>query len=135
MQRTTIKNFYEQVSGSENQKEFKLGSCFGKVSNWVGAYYYYYQLKKLAKNQDFSNVIKKHKDICNGKEVIKGTRIRPITILYYIMSDSTKTIDVKMKDLKKDYPSLKEQDIKVAILYYIKKTSFRNFCKETCVYF
>lgn len=50
-------------------------------------------------------------DICHGKPCIKGTRIMVSVILDYITAgESTETII-------KEYPTLKEEDIRTAVSY------------------
>lgn len=49
--------------------------------------------------------------VCNGKPVIKGTRIPVSTILEQIAEG------VQWKDLLSDYPELSIKDIRAAVLY------------------
>lgn len=55
-----------------------------------------------------------------GKPVIKGTRL-PVEIIVEKMAYG-QTID----DLKKDYPFLKEEDLKAALLYAAKRLALEE---------
>jgi uncharacterized protein (DUF433 family) len=48
-------------------------------------------------------------DICNGKPVVKGTRITVQTVLEHLSAGDT------VDDLIKYYPSLKKEDIKLCL--------------------
>ena len=49
--------------------------------------------------------------VCNGKPVIKGTRI-PVTVILEQIAQGE-----SWDDLLKGYPELKKEDIKAALLY------------------
>jgi len=53
-------------------------------------------------------------NILAGKPVIKGTRI-PVYLIIELIANGMKT-----KELLKEYPELKEKDIKAALLYASK---------------
>jgi len=53
--------------------------------------------------------------VCNGKPVIKGTRL-PVEIIIEKVAYRATT-----EDLRKDYPFLKEDDIRAALLYAAKR--------------
>ncbi|HEX9862146.1 MAG TPA: DUF433 domain-containing protein [Candidatus Bathyarchaeia archaeon] len=53
-------------------------------------------------------------DILVGKPVIKGTRI-PVHLIIELLANGMTT-----KQILKEYPQLKEQDIKAALLYASK---------------
>ena len=53
-------------------------------------------------------------NVLAGKPVIKGTRIPIYLIIQLIASDMT------IKDVLKEYPELKEDDVKAALLYASK---------------
>ena len=92
----------------------------------------WHELKSKSKNFDYSKYIEKNRDICNGKPIIKGTRIEPITIWNYFMSiEKTDNInmDVIMKKIKEDYPALDDDKILVSFLYCIKTNSFKQLLR------
>ena len=53
-------------------------------------------------------------DVLVGKPVIKGTRI-PVYIIVELVANGVST-----KEILKEYPRLKEEDIKAALLYASK---------------
>jgi uncharacterized protein (DUF433 family) len=53
-------------------------------------------------------------DVLVGKPVIKGTRI-PVYIIVELVAN-----EVSIKEILKEYPRLKEEDIKAALLYASK---------------
>lgn len=122
MQGATMKYFYEQVVGAEDENKSS------KVNVFV-LYYYYRKIKKAVKQIDCSNYIEKNKNICNGKAVIKGTRIQPIVIMRY-MFNPAENVDESQAKILSDYPSIKSDAIMPAVVYYIKTTSFRKFLKD-----
>jgi uncharacterized protein (DUF433 family) len=53
-------------------------------------------------------------DVMVGKPVIKGTRIPVYVIVEFVANGMTK------KEILKEYPQLKEEDVKAALLYASK---------------
>ena len=49
--------------------------------------------------------------VCNGKPVIKGTRI-PVSVILELVAAGVSWVDVLS-----DYPELKQEDIQAALLY------------------
>ncbi len=121
MPETVIRNFYEQVSGKAEVKTPLVSLLFEKISIFFASYYYYHKIKNIAKKQDYRPFITKDKNICNGKNIIIGTRIEPITILRYSMKNGS-----SIKNIKENYPSLNNETIKMALLFAIKTTPFRK---------
>ena len=80
---------------------------------------------------NYSCFIEKNSDICNGEAVIKGTRIKPITIYNYWISnrDKYKNMDLYFEDVKQAYPALDDDKILYAWLYCIRKMSVRKILK------
>ncbi len=60
-------------------------------------------------------------NICHGKPVIKGTRIPVHQILSSLASGDS------VEDLLREYPNLKEEDIKAALAFGSRMTKFDNF--------
>ncbi|MCM1053688.1 MAG: DUF433 domain-containing protein [Ruminococcus sp.] len=125
MQEATIKSFYEQLNDCAD----KNSSIIDRIHSFFESYYYYNKLKRAAKEKNCQEFIIKNKDICNGKPVIFGTRIEPIIVMR-IMFLNTSSIEERIEEIKKEYPSLDENLILMAILYYIKSTSFIKFLKQ-----
>lgn len=100
-----------------NQKKEKRSiKIFSKIIN----YFYYLELKQVSKTINYAMYLEKNKEICNGKVVIKGTRIQPITIANYFLANSLKyknDASLFFEDIKKSYPTLNEQEILVSLLY------------------
>ena len=88
-------------------------------------------LKKYRKKINYNNFIEKNPNICDGEAVIKGTRIKPITIYNYWISnrDKFKNLDFYFEDVKKAYPALDDDKILYAWLYCIQKMSLKQFLK------
>ena len=59
--------------------------------------------------------------VCNGKPVIKGTRI-PVTVILDLLEDGQ-----SWKEIIKGYPELREEDIKAAIHYASMNMEYSNF--------
>lgn len=57
-------------------------------------------------------MIVKDKEICNGKPIVKGTRITVKTVLEYL-----KLNNYELDLLLKDFPSLEPQDIIDCLVY------------------
>ena len=57
-----------------------------------------------------------------GKPIIKGTRL-PVEILIEKIA-----YGATIKDLKKDYPFLKDDDIRAALLYAAKRLALEETC-------
>jgi uncharacterized protein (DUF433 family) len=60
---------------------------------------------------DWREMISVNPDVCHGKPCIKGTRIMVSIILDYLKAGETH------QEILKQYPTLKEQDIRAAIAY------------------
>ena len=60
---------------------------------------------------EMTDRIEIHPDICNGKPVIKGTRITVQTILEFLAAGDS------YKDILDAYPSLTQEDIYACINY------------------
>ncbi|MEM7016193.1 MAG: DUF433 domain-containing protein [Pseudomonadota bacterium] len=58
-----------------------------------------------------------HPDICNGKPVIKGTRITVQTIMEFLGAGDT------VEDVLEEYPSLSREDIYACIQFAAKLMS------------
>lgn len=124
MYETTMKSFYEQVSGDKSNHEPKFSLWLKKLSDYISAWHFYKELKKETKKKDFSLYIIQNKEICNGKPIIKDTRIQPVTVVRCMKKSKEKNF---IQFIKEEYPTLKEDEILIAILYYINKTSFKKF--------
>jgi uncharacterized protein (DUF433 family) len=61
-------------------------------------------------------------DICNGKPVIKGTRITVQTILEFLGAGDS------IEEVIEGYPSLKQNDVRAAIIY--NPSQPRNDCSN-----
>ena len=61
--------------------------------------------------EELSDRIVVDPNILAGKPVIKGTRIPVYLIIQLIAAD------MNLKDVLKEYPELKEDDVKAALLY------------------
>ena len=117
-------NTLEQ-GNSPKKKDYKL---LRKVLDFLA----WNELKSKSKNFDYSKYIEKNRDICNGKPIVKGTRIEPITVWNYFMSiEKTDNInmDIIMKKIKEDYPALDDDKILVSFLYCIKTNSFKQLLR------
>ncbi len=68
-------------------------------------------------NLDWKNRISADPNICGGKVCIKGTRIMVSVILDNLAEGITE------KEILREYPSLKEEDIKAAIMYAASLTN------------
>ena len=96
--------------------------------------YYKFQLKQLTKKFNYSKYLESNDDICDGAVVIKGTRIRPITILNflcaYITSNEKKEFEFEeiLEKVKESYPALDDKQVLVSLLYCLKDTNsnFKN---------
>lgn len=130
MQGAIIENIYERTNNFSTQT--------GATNNWIDKAILSFQtrrlfhfLKKKAKKIDYSNYIEKNNDICNGEAVIKGTRIKPITIYNYWFSNKKKykNFDLYFEDIKKAYPALDDEKTLYAWLYCIKNMSLNKFLK------
>ena len=64
--------------------------------------------------EEFLDRITVDSDILVGKPVIKGTRI-PVYLIVELVANGLAT-----KEILKEYPRLKEEDIKAALLYASK---------------
>lgn len=64
--------------------------------------------------EDFLDRITVDPDILVGKPVIRGTRI-PVYLIVELVANGVPT-----KEILKEYPRLKEEDIKAALLYASK---------------
>ena len=53
-------------------------------------------------------------DICNGKPVIRGTRITVQTVLEFLAAGDS------VEDVLKEYPGLKREDVKACLDYASK---------------
>ncbi|MDL5055658.1 DUF433 domain-containing protein [Oscillatoria laete-virens NRMC-F 0139] len=60
--------------------------------------------------------IESHPDICNGKPVVKGTRITVSTILEFLSAGDSH------EDILKGYPQLSREDILACLQYAQKMT-------------
>lgn len=114
-----IKGIYNEMCNFDNSQKSKM--------SFFDLLYYYFKLKKIAKKVDWSLYISEDKKICNGDAVIKGTRIKPETILnYYLKMCKTQTdANERLISIKKAYPTLSEKEISLSILYTIKKKGIR----------
>ncbi len=112
-----MKEFYKTFDNSFEIKKDKSITYFSKLIN----YFYYLQLKHLSKKMDYSKYFERNKNICDGKLVIRGTRIQPITIMNFLKSNYyDKNIEQSLQDIKNNYPTLNEEQILISILYTIK---------------
>jgi uncharacterized protein (DUF433 family) len=68
-------------------------------------------------NLDWKNHISVDPNVCGGKVCIKGTRIMVSVILDNLAEGLTE------KEILGEFPSLKEGDIKAAIMYAASKTN------------
>lgn len=114
-----IKGIYNEMCNFEVSQKSK--------TSFFDLLYYYFKLKKIAKKVDWSLYISEDKKICNGDAVIKGTRIKPETILnYYLKLCKTQTdANERIIFIKKAYPTLGEKEISLSILYMVKKKGIR----------
>jgi len=116
MPEAVIKGIYDEASNynltSEKEKESLLGGL-----------YYYFKLKKIAKKVDWSIYVEKNKEICNGAEVLIGTRIRPETIYYCFLNFCADKKDISeiINKIKIEYPTLDDKKILMSLIYVIKK--------------
>lgn len=62
----------------------------------------------------YSDRITIEPDVCNGKPVIRGTRITAQTILEFLAAGDS------MDDVLEEYPSLKREDIQACLEYASK---------------
>jgi uncharacterized protein (DUF433 family) len=62
----------------------------------------------------YSDRITIEPDVCNGKPVIRGTRIAAQTILEFLAAGDS------MDDVLEEYPSLKREDIQACLEYASK---------------
>ena len=110
-----IKGIYNEMCNFEEYTKNKM-SLFDTV-------YYYFKLKKIAKGIDWILYISKDKSVCNGEAVIKGTRIKPETILNYFfkLSDAQTDVNKIITNIKKSYPTISEKQIALSVLYMIRK--------------
>ena len=115
MPEMVMKEFYKTIDDSIEIKKDKSITYFSKLIN----YFYYLQLKHLSKKIDYSKYFEKNKNICDGKLVIKGTRIQPITIMNFLKSNNNyyKNVEQFLQDIKNSYPTLNEEQIIISILY------------------
>lgn len=121
MPEAIMKGIYDEASSYDNMVEEKQGI--------LDVFYYYYKLKKISKKIKWSLYVEKSKDVCNGAVVLKGTRIRPETILEFFLNES-KTCDNAdqiMLKIKKNYPTLEDETILMAFLYTIRKKGIKVF--------
>lgn len=65
-----------------------------------------------------------NENICNGKPVIKGTRITVQTILEYLSAGDSAS------EILKEYPSLKPDDIKACLMFASKLMDNKYSVKE-----
>jgi len=63
-------------------------------------------------------------NICHGKPVIKGTRIPVHQILSSLAAGDS------IQDILREYPNLKDEDIKAALAFGSRMTKFDNFCYD-----
>lgn len=50
-------------------------------------------------------------DICNGKQVVRGTRITAQTVLEFLAAGDA------VEDLREEYPTLKRKDVQACLNY------------------
>lgn len=128
MPELVMKELYEKTYDSSLNKKNEEKKSFNFFAQFVNRLYYY-QLKKIAKKVDYNMYLESNKDICNGKIVIKNTRIQPITIMNYFVTNYKKynnDADLFIKDIKENYPTLAEIEILVSILYCLKVNKYRK---------
>lgn len=103
------------------------------LSDLISAYFSLKKVKKVAKSIDFSKYITSNKSIMNGLPVIKGTRITVKTIYESSILHASECIKNNIDPIeliKKDYPSLSDDEILFALLYYMKNTSFLKLLSD-----
>lgn len=100
-----------------------------KNNNFISTFLTLILKFKIGK-MDFSRYIIVDKNIMSGLPVIKGTRITVKSIYesYILHLDKYSNRKNVVKAIKKDYPSLSEEQILFALCYYIKKTSIFKLC-------
>ena len=130
MQGAIIENIYQRTSNYQIRSN-NLNKIRDKVITNLIAHYLFNSLKKIAKKTDYRDFIEKNPNVCNGEAVIKGTRIMPITIYNYLISNKAKyeNLDLYFEDIKKAYPALDDKKTLYALLYCIRGMSFRQFFK------
>ena len=130
MQGAIIENIYQRTNNYQI-KSNNLNKIRDKVITNLIARYLFNSLKKIAKKTDYRDFIEKNPNTCNGKAVIKGTRITPITVYNYWVSNQEKyeNLDLYFEDIKKAYPALDDKKTLYALLYCIRRMSFRRFFK------
>ena len=130
MQGAIIENIYERTNNFSTQTGATNKLIDKAIINFQTRRLFHC-LKKKAKKIDYSNYIEENNDICNGEPVIKGTRIKPITIYNYWFSNKKKykNFDLYFEDIKKAYPALDDDKTLHAWLYCIKKMSLNKFSK------
>jgi len=113
---TIMKNIYNEVVDESQEKESKLNMFIKNM-------YYGYKIKKIAKKQDYSKYLEVDADICDGKVVVKGTRISPQTVMssFIYYSKRVDDSDKLIKKIISDYPALDEDKIVYSVLYCFGK--------------
>lgn len=130
MQEAAIENIYERASNFKTKDS--IINRFARLSFYkLKRHYLFHSIKKVASEIDYSNFIEKKRNVCNGEEVIKGTRIRPITVYNYYLAnfDRYDDLDVYFEDIKKAYPALDDEKTLYALLYCLRKMSLKQFMK------
>ena len=116
MQDALMKGIYDKVTNDYNVKPSKLNKLLDAIELYLQAR----KLRRLAKSFDYTGYIEKNKEICNGESVIAGTRIKPITIFWFVMNNYEKfseDITELMNYVKKEYPALDDKKILISLLY------------------
>ena len=116
MQDALMKGIYDRVTNDYNVKPSKLNKILDELELYLQAR----KLRRIAKKFDYTEYIEKNKDVCNGDAVIVGTRIKPITIFWFVMNNYEKfneDITELMNYVKKEYPALDDKKILISLLY------------------
>ena len=116
MQDALMKGIYDKVTNDYNVKPSKVN----KLLDGIELYLQMRKLRRLAKSFNYTEYIEKNKEICNGEAVIVGTRIKPITIFWFVMNNYGKfseDITELMNYVKKEYPALDDKKILFSLLY------------------
>lgn len=107
------------MTESKNEKITKTGRFSGVIIPYI-------RLKQATKKMNYNKYIEENTGKCNNKAVIKGTRIEPITIWNFYVTNCSKdsSIDDAIKKIEREYPALNEVMIMKSIFYSIKTNSF-----------
>lgn len=118
MQGALMESVYDRTAKDYNEN-VNSNKLIDKVIDYLQHKLYCRKRKQLIKLLG-SRYLEKNKNVCNGKIVIKGTRVQPCNVFSLLEEEDYSNLDKFIEKATKNYPTLNEEQIVFSLLYCLK---------------